>query len=117
MGLALRLLPFDGDAHDIVYSHTVLSCAASSRLVCRRAGAPTWPVPPRFVAFCAVEDGENALGSRVTTPHGKPLTYALAGALAPLVTHPDVEDSDTNRAIWAYLGCLDPQTKVALFWH
>lgn len=117
MGLALRLLPFDGDCHDVVYSHTVLSCAASRALFAAVQALPTWPVPPRFVAFCAVQDGREGYGICVTTPYGEPLTYALAGALAPLVTHPDVEDSETNRAIWAYLGCLDLQTKVALFWH
>jgi hypothetical protein len=120
MGLALRLLPFDCDESLSAYAHTLLSCEDSPALFDALAGLSGTAVPSHFTAFCAPPDapqGREGYGVVTTTPIGEPLTYVLATTLQGFTEHPDVEDSTTNRAIWAYLGCLAPQTKVALFWH
>lgn len=124
MGLDLTLLPFDCDSSILSFSHTVLSCERRGdlfdaiRVIEEKHGHDT---PERFSCYLGIHDKETcgARGySQVTqTPYGKRLQFLLVSELFPLFTHRDVQDDAKNRAIWAYLSQLPPDTKVALFWH
>lgn len=117
MGLDLRLLPFDADR----FSHTILDCERRSDLfeavlkVERKIGRD---VPANFQSFTG-KSGEAlpCYGTTIRTPYGENLKYILVEDLLQFALHVDVRDNEKNRAIWAYLAQLNPQTKVALYWH
>src|SRR4051794_22704137 len=44
--------------------------------------------------------------------YGTKLRYALATDLAALANHEAVQDNPLNRAVWAYLGALNPDAKI-----
>lgn len=118
MGLDLRLLPFDADC----FSHTVLDCARRHELwdsiqkIENRVGRD---VPDGFTSFSgrSQRHDDTCYGLTIRTPYGENLKYVLTSDLLPLARHKAVHDNEKNRAIWAYLAQLNPQTKVALYWH
>lgn len=119
MGLDLALLPFDCDYEYFAFSHTVLDCGRDGELFEAIQMLPTHPVMANFTSYlCRDGDGETHYGLTVVTPYGEPLMYVEAHALllhTPRGSRGGIPTK--NVAIWAYLACLDPQTKVALFWH
>jgi hypothetical protein len=126
MGLDLKLLPFDssvmssGDLGDWAFSHTVLNCERRSELF-REIQEGTeelyTPVPKNFSTFVSREDDEEThYGNTQTDPYGEPIQSVPAKALLAFAKHKGVRDNAKNRAIWAYLAALDPETPVALFW-
>jgi hypothetical protein len=70
------------------------------------------PVPRQFHAY-AREQYENTQ----TTQYGDKLQMLMASDFVAFEKHSDVLDSDVNRAVWAYLRALNPETRVALYWH
>jgi hypothetical protein len=115
MGVDLRLLPFDSDQGDWAYSHTIINCGQDYDLFDKIKVLASMPVPPKFSSFCGrLANGDTGYGNTQTTPYGEPLTFVLAEHLVN-VEH-DEKDVLT-RAAWAYLKCLPPHTKVALYWH
>ncbi len=59
----------------------------------------------------------DSYGKRTEDCYGTSLRYALAADLVSLATHEAVQDNTTNRAVWAYLGVLNPDAKIVLWWH
>ncbi len=115
MGVDLALLPFESN----FYSHSVLECERRRDLFAEIAKLPTINTPDRFSTYlCRDEKYEEPhYGNTITTPYGEHLTSTTAGALMMLADREDVKDNVQNRAIWAYLGMLNPKTRIALYWQ
>lgn len=118
MGLDLRLLPFDADVDVVTFSHTILSCERRRELFEELLKLPSVEVPERFYSFTSREAscGESHYGVTRDTPYGEPLDYVRVKDLLAYSDHEGVTDNGKNRAIWAYLKCLPPENKVALYW-
>lgn len=119
MGLDLKLLPFDADHATIAFSHTVLNCERRRALFeCLLDNLNALPVPEEFRSYLSTDQDfeEHHYGVTTVTPYGEPLTWVEVEALLSYGDHVDVKGNYLNRAIWAYLGCLPPRTKVALYW-
>jgi len=115
MGVDLRLLPFDVDHEGLCFSHTILSCDRDYDLWKSIESIPEHPVPVSFTSFLGErKDGETIYGYTKIDPYGKPIHYVLAGDLSNIDY---AIPSRKNKAIWAYIGVLPPDTKVALYWH
>ena len=117
MGLDLRLLPFDCDNGDFAYSHTILSCDRDSQLFDAIRELNQLSVTGRFYTFTGRQEGfeDVCYGNTQKTPYGEPVKFAIAGDLYRCFRNSG--GTGVNSAIRAYLQCLEPQTKVALYWH
>jgi hypothetical protein len=123
MGLDLSLLPVEAEFGDGTgFSHSVLALERRTGLfdaildIEEREGAP---VPGRFETFVCRDDRfeETHYGDTRETPYGEPLLWVRAASLAELRSHPEATDFPRNRAVFAYVDALPPDTKVALYWH
>lgn len=112
MGVDLTLLPIDYEHND--------GGSAFSRLMLERR-RELWPdiekqLPVHPIAKITGYMGDN-FEARAHDPYGTPLTWAYAKDFSSFKDHEAVQDNDTNRAIWAYLAALNPETKIVLYWH
>ena len=119
MGVDLRLLPLDYEGDACSYSHTVLSCDRRRDLWAVINKFKTKPVPEYFTSFLGREgdDGDYHYGQTHKNPYGSEIGTITVKQLRKCVDHEGVQESQKNRAIWAYLACLNPKTRIALFWH
>lgn len=127
MGLDLTLLPYDGRNEDWAASFTVLQCERRSGLFAAIGDVETaraTPVPKSFNSYLSRDDDNSAhytdshYGNTQETPYGDPVHTLTAGELSRAFhDHEDVQDNALNRATWAYLANLPPDTRVALYWH
>lgn len=117
MGVDLRLLPFDCDQGDFAFSHTILELGRDYDLHNEIRKLRKMPVPQTFTSFSGRAEGyeDTCYGVTNETPYGEPLEWVLAGELCAIKLSKDAPYKE--RAIWAYLQHLPPQTKVALYWH
>ena len=117
MSVDLRLLPFDCDRGDWAYSPTILELGGSYDLHDKIKKLRSMPVPKDFNSFCGRDEGYDGYcyGKTSETSYGEPLEWVLAGELCAIKLPKDAPYIE--RAIWAYLKHLPPQTKVALYWH
>jgi hypothetical protein len=117
MGLDLTLLPFDSET--VAFSHTVLNCNRTYALFDALVKEPAMKVPDGFTTYLSRDDKyeDTHYGITTETPYGEPLMFVELESLLKYKDHPSVVDVPKNRAVWAYLACLPPRTKVALFWH
>lgn len=120
MGLDLALLPFDFEHEILSYSHSVLSCERRSalfRAIATHCLSDQKQVPSNFASYLGRgENEEHAYGKTLETPYGDPLFHVSVENLLRVSSHKDVLDNSKNRAIWAYLKELPPETRVALYW-
>ena len=122
MSLDLTLLPFDSDK-GIHFSHTVLSLLTNVHDLfddIKKIDAETGKkVPEDFSSYVSRDDDyeDTHYGKTLITPYGNPVHYILVKDLLELSLHPKVIAYKKHNAIWAYLSQLEPETKVALFWH
>jgi hypothetical protein len=134
MGLDLYLLPFDSyPVPSFQFSHTILNCHRSPifeeiQKIEEKTGKP---VSENFYSFLGthrlpegyvVGEGEqvceeHGYGVTKTTPYGEEIYCVLAKDLVALAKRKGVTEYRKNKAIWAYLAGLDPETPVALYWH
>lgn len=119
MGLDLKLLPFDGDHHDLSFSHTVLTCDRNYDLFDQIQALEETRgrlVPTGFSSYVSRDEKyeESHYGETKETPYGQPLREVEVEDLLPFRR---LCADWKNLAIWAYLEHLPPRTKVALFWH
>ena len=141
MSLDLTLLPFDGDQKDLSFSHTVLSCVSNCRDLYEEMnkfqeaiGTPNSlkimgvkynpnkderMVPKDFTSFISRDEKyeEPHYGKTITDPQGTPLRWLYIKELLQWKNHAGVLRNQKHKAIWAYLELLDPESKVALYWH
>jgi hypothetical protein len=117
MGVDLRLLPFDADQGDFAYSHTILELGQNYDLHKQIKELNSMPVPLGFTSFSGRVNGFSgtAYGKTTVTPYGEPMKFVLADDLCGIKLSEDAPYIE--QAIWAYLKCLPPHTKVALYWH
>ena len=144
MSLDLTLLPFDHDSPQLSYSHTLLQCVTNCNnlfeeiekesskeipksidyvnKVATGVNKDCGEVPKNFTCYLSrIPNGsmkdEHCYGEVNSDPYGKPLRYLTVRILLKFKNHPEVLRNQRHLAIWAYLEHLDPNTKVALFWH
>lgn len=113
MSVFLRLIPFGRENDSLTFSHNFFNCDKDYYLFEQLKQISTFPVPPNFESFFDNENGYD-YGVITKTPYDEALTYALVKDLLECKPH---SEAQTNKAIWAYLKQLPPQTKVALYWH
>ena len=120
MGLDLRLLPIQSEAI-VYYSHTVLDVERRRDLFAELIDTENihgTSVPPDFHSFSGkLSNGESGYGETAKTPYGNPVKCLTAQQLNAFQDHPDVRDNSLNRAVWAWLAAVDPEMRIALFWH
>ena len=123
MGVDLTLL----EVTSYACAHTILSMDRARELwsqfeaVEMTAGVP---VPATFTSYMSRPEGgecrvchtdsrygvmkEDAYGSQIRMVYASDLLEGLK---------PDEDWTTRNRAIWAYLAALKPDTRIALYWH
>lgn len=118
MGIDLILLPFKA-CMNFPSSHDVLFLQRRDELnkliddIVEEHGRK---LTEEFYSHCSLdEEGELHYGITKKDRHGSPLKYIAVGILLPLKDHPDVLNSQKNRAIWKFLSEI-PDYHVALFW-
>ena len=118
MGLDLTLLPFDGEIDaETAFSHTMLPMDRD-RYMTALLRISTRPVPDRFRSYTSRERGdEPSYGITTTTPYGERLEYVTAREFLNVCAALDMGVGSRTHAALAYLRELDPDTKVALYWH
>ncbi len=124
MGVDLTLMPLECD-HEGVHGKPAFQFSHSMLNIERRR--ELWPlieklargrVSTDFTGFMGEgSDGEYGYGKVRDDAYGQPIQWAKAGDIAKLANHNAVTNDARNRAVWAYLSALDPDTKVALYWH
>jgi len=115
MALDLTLLPFSGESS----ADTALPLERRSALFqIIRLELPAEEALHNFESYLGTRpDGSQGHGLTLETSWGYRVKYVTAGALAALSGHPEVMEHWLNRAAWAYVRELPPETKVALFWR
>jgi hypothetical protein len=116
MGIDLILLPIESE--DVMFSHTVLSCGRSRELfdeIMKLKSKDLWAALSTYVANN--ERGDPCYGKVEFDSYDAPLKYVAAKYLVSLASHEDVGSYPQNKAIWAYLAALPPETKIVLYWH
>lgn len=122
MGLDLTLIPVEHEAGGKGRGHTLLNLTHREDLFgeigCneKQEGGP---VPQRFMTNVSRDDRyeEQHYGDTQRTPYGEALRTVTAESLLSHKHHRGVADNPRNRAAWAYLAELPPETEVALYWH
>ncbi len=118
MGVDLTLLPFDADRANLSFSHSVLGIERRRELWDLILEMEIDVVPNGFTSYLSrLENGETGYGETMETPYGEPLKYTKAERLVSLAHHEEVRNNFKNRAVWAYLMELPPETKIALYWR
>ncbi len=113
MGLQLRLLPIEGIKEEIKGSGNFLNCEKDKVLFEQIEQINASTVPSDFQAYHDTEEG-FVYGSLTKDAYGTELNYVFVKEL--LKFKPNSE-SQTNKAIWAYLKQLPPEGKIALYWN
>lgn len=114
MGIDLKLWPAPlaniGSVHT---TQVALHLDRDSALFDRVRGVRTVPVPFDWRVYDYFED--TGMERITEDAYGEPLTMVFAEKLAAVPLSDDT--SCWNRATWAYLRELPPDTPVVLYWH
>ena len=118
MSLALSLLPFE-DVYGSRSSYSVLSCNLGGRLYDVIHPLPEQaPVPEMFMSHMSREGGDDThFGITKRDGDGELVQCLPALVLLRVKDNEFVQSNAKNRAVWAYLAQLPPETPVALYWH
>jgi hypothetical protein len=121
MSVDLTLLPFDGDLSDLSFSHTVLNVYSNYDLHDQINKLSQLDVPDGFNSYMSRNDkpddyyfGESCYGKTIEDCYGKHVKYTT---VKELLTIKEKYWTARSVPVYAYLKALDPQTKVALYWH
>ncbi len=119
MGIDLNLLPFSGPYERSSFSKTVLSCARFQELFDEVKKLKAREVPETFDSYMgnSLTCEEHHFGDTQVDPNGDQVMCVQVKQLLQFSQHELVRDIPINRAIWAYLAELPPNTWVALYWH
>ena len=119
MSSTVTFLPIDHEGPGLAYSHTILTCYESSALseaVHEILELHGQLAPATFKSFCA--DGTQERGTYGITLHdayGAPLCWVPVHCLWDMALYTDVATMPRTRAVWAYLGAMDHDGKVAIY--
>lgn len=117
MGVDLCLIPVDSDLGDWSMGHSLLEVERRSELWNVVEALAKHDLPTKFQCFKARNaDGDPCYGTLTDDCYGNLVKCATAGDLAA-IQHQSTTDHPRNRAIWAFLRELPPETKIALYWH
>ncbi|MFI5297396.1 MAG: hypothetical protein ACHREM_04800 [Polyangiales bacterium] len=77
------------------------------------------PVPEEFESYvgCVGDEEEQGFGPTTSPFEGGSLLWVRAHLLCKFAQHEEVVDDATNRAAWAYLAALPPDTRIVLYWE
>jgi len=144
MALDLDLLPFEQEDPGHSYSHTILRCVTNCHDLyeaitnfqndigqansLKVIGVEYDPdkddrkVPEDFTSFrsqvCRYDgDDEAHYGETLEDAYGHKVRWLYVKELLQWKNHAGVQRNQKHRAIWAYLEQLNPETRVALYWH
>ncbi|HQU86020.1 MAG TPA: hypothetical protein PKY59_23030 [Pyrinomonadaceae bacterium] len=113
MSLHLTLLPVGGINEQITSIHNFLNCERDIHLFEQIEQIIGSPVPKDFKGFHSTDDCDYSYGNLTKDAYGEELTYVFVKDLIKLRHH---SESQTNKAIWAYLNQLPSDGKIALYW-
>lgn len=113
MSLHLTLLPVGGINELITSIHNFLNCERDNHLFDQIMKIVSSPVPPDFKGFHSTDEADYVYGNITKDAYGEELTYVNVKDLTNLKPN---SESQTNKAIWAYLKQLPPEGKIALYW-
>ena len=118
MGVDLTLIPVDADNGNLFFGHSLLEVERRREL---------WPLikvmrcieitRPFSCHMASLPSGEVRYGDVTEDDYGEQLKTVCADDLLVLRNHDAVSGSNRNRAIWAYLHCLQRDTRIVLFWY
>ncbi len=114
MSLHLTLLPISGINELITSIDNFLTCERDNYLFDQIMQIVSSPVPSDFNGFYSTEDCDYVYGNLTKDAYGTELTCVLVKDLIKLKP---LRESQTNKAIWAYLKQLPPEGKIAFYWH
>lgn len=115
MSVDLTLLPFDGEDSNLAFSHTILNVYANYDLHDQIKKLPKLDVPASFTSFYSRQESDyTQYGVTTEDCYGQPVKYTT---VKELLTIKDKYWTCRSVPVHAYLKCLEPDTKVALFWH
>lgn len=123
MGLDLTLLPIDVLSSMGSFSHTILPLNRYTELfedigdAAMRGDGNARTVPENFHTYLSNAEGEACYGVTVKTPYGDPLLMIRREILLGFTDHVGVRSTARNRAAWAYLAALPPETWIALYFY
>jgi len=123
MGLDLQLLPVEADRGSWGFSHTVLNWGSGYEVQEWIKDKPLTDPPDNFSTFLAyLPSGDPGYGKTTETPYGEPLRCIRVKYLLQSIPAGQMDVWLARRetmkcAILAFLQQLDPEMKVALFWH
>ncbi len=113
MSLFLRLLPIEGINEAINSSGNFQNCERDNYLFEQIDQIAASTVPLNFQGY--FDTGEGYIYRALTNDgFGEELTFVFVKEL--LKCKPNSE-SQTNKAIWAYIKQLSPEGKIALYWN
>jgi len=117
MGRDLYLLPIK-ETGSFWLSHSVLEVERRYVLFDEIGKIPQFPIQIEFCSFVGgqTKQGNTCYGDAREDPYGDPVKWVHAKDLVALA-HMEESQSPFNRPIWAFLGQLPPEQKVALYWH
>jgi hypothetical protein len=114
---SLRLVPIEYSTDSICYGFTVLETDFQIDLMDAIQRLSDEPVSQIFESFLLIKGNQYQRGVTLFDAHGNSLKSVLCHDLCELSTHKGVLQFQRNRAVWAYLKQLEPESKVVLFWY
>lgn len=116
MRVDLYLLPFDCNGPTVHFSHTVLNAGRNYDWHDEIRKLPAIEVPKDFSSFVSRGDQweDTHYGKTLEDCYGDHVKSVEAGTL---IKCKHWSGTPKMNAIKAYLTALDPETRVALFWH
>lgn len=114
MGVDVVFLPVECDYEDVCYGHTLLPLERRYDLQAEILKLELKQFNRKISCYLGRNSqGESSYGDIDKDCYGEALMYLTAGELL-LVDAATIEHR--NKAVWAYLRELPPQTKIVIYW-
>ena len=119
MGVDLKWLILDSyfPARGWGYSHSMMELGRDYAYHQKLRELPDEAIPNDFSSYVAVHpsDGDSCYGQTTQTPYGEDLRMVKVSDI--LSVEHDFDGQYWAEAALAYIRCLPPDTRVALYWH
>ncbi len=118
MSLDLSLIPIEHEDARFGFGHSLLRIDSGGAWHDALKDANDEPVPADFSTFRGDpgEDGEPHYGNTQETPYGEKLRCMRVVEITSRISSRELF-SKRDKAALAYLAHLDPNSRVALYWH
>jgi hypothetical protein len=117
VSLDLSLIPIEYEDSHMAFGHSLLRIDAGRWWYEALKDCNNEPVPKDFATFRGPgKDGEPRYGNTQITPYGEKLRCMR---VSEILTQIEIKSSMSSRdkAALSYLAHLDPDSRVALYWH